>query len=104
VNDCDCLSTSDRLTLRGMSKPIHVFAYDANPANDPPLFHISRHDAQIRVDKCFVRYLSATAVQLKPPPGWSPDRTQSVCGGLFSEAWKPQWSGHFIVWQMTVAT
>jgi hypothetical protein len=73
-----CVVTRISFTLRAMSKQISVYAHNANPAIDPPLFHASRNDAQIRIDKGFALYLSPKVLQLKPPPGWTLDRTDSV--------------------------
>jgi hypothetical protein len=81
-------------------KAVRVFAHDSNPANDPPVFFISRFDAEYRVTKGYARYLSANAVQQKPPANWSPDFEQVAVSGLYDEAWVPRWSDHYIVWQM----
>ena len=87
--------------LRGMCKSIRVYAFDANPAIDPPLFFASRNDAAIRVDRGFALYLAPKAIQLKPPPGWTTDRTGLIPAGSFSDAWKPKLSAYWLVWQMT---
>jgi hypothetical protein len=88
-------------TRRGMSKPISVYAHDANVDIDPPLFHASVTEAQIRIDRDFAFYLSPTAVRLKPPAGWTVDERGTIAGGSFSDAWKPRISGYWVVWQMT---
>jgi hypothetical protein len=68
-----------------MCKSISAYSHDANPAIDPPLFRISRHEATIRLGKGFVLPLSPNTVQVKPPPGWTLDRTDAIAGALFSE-------------------
>jgi len=83
-----------------MRKPIYVYSYDANPNVDPPKFRTSPHDALQRLSKGYVTYLSPNSVQEVPPPGWTPDHTTDVAGGLFGQAWMPRWSACFLVWQM----
>jgi len=41
------------------------------------------------------------SAQLKPPPEWTPDRTNSIACGLCSGAWKARWSTYWLEWQMT---
>jgi hypothetical protein len=83
-----------------MYKPICVFSHDSNPDSDPPKYWITRTDAANRIAKGYARFLSEYQVQLQPPVGWEPNRTESMISGLFDEAWMPCWSGGFIVWQM----
>jgi hypothetical protein len=82
-----------------MSQSISVYSHDSDPAIDSPRFRISRHEAEQRLAAGYVRFISPTQVQLKPPLV-QPDRTQVVISGLFDQAWLPRWSGEFIVWQM----
>lgn len=81
-----------------MRKTVSVFSHDCNPAIDPPIFFITRHDAEWRTERGFVRPLNPRSVQLKPPPGWTPPDTDY--SGLFDKVWQPRFSAHFLVWQM----
>lgn|SRR6516162_6224262 len=105
MNDCDCLSTGVRHTLRGMSKSVCVYASRCqSPLSIHRCFISRANEATIRLDRGFVLPLSPTTVQLKPPPGWSPDRTDAIVGAWFSEAWKPRWSSYWLVWQTADST
>jgi len=83
-----------------MRKNISVFNHDRNPATDSPNFFITRHEADERVNSGFAHYLSDKSIQHRPPVTWTRDRSTQLISSLFDEAWAPQWSGNFIVWQM----
>ena len=83
-----------------MPKSIRVYLHDANPATDSFCYRISRDDAQWRLARGYVRYLSPAAVQLKPPPDWTPEVDRR---GLYDKVWQPRMSAHYLVWQMRPA-
>jgi hypothetical protein len=83
-----------------MHRPVYVYAYDANLDIDSCLYRISPDDAAIRLARGYVSYLSPNSVQLKPPPDFSPDHTNSIPAGTFQSAWAPRLSAHYLVWQL----
>ena len=80
-----------------MNKPTFVYAFDADPRIDPPVFRISRHEALQRLAAGYVLYLSPNAVQHKPPPDYQPEIDRR---GLYDKVWQPRLSLHYLVWQM----
>lgn len=83
-----------------MRKPISVFSHDSNPLLDSPVFFITRFDADQRISAGYSVSISANAIQNLPPKGWTVDETNAVTSSLFDQAWSPQFSDHYIVWQM----
>jgi hypothetical protein len=82
-----------------LRKNIRVFSWDSNPRCDSPSFFVSRHEAECRVSKRCARFVAHNAIQHRPPDGLI-DATGRMLSALFDEAWAPQWSEAFIVWQM----
>ena len=58
------------------------------------------HEAEQRLAAGYLVFLSPIAVQLKPPPGYSPDNSTAVAAGSFQHAWQPKLSANYLVWQM----
>lgn len=83
-----------RVLLRN---PVLVFSHDSNPTCDRWLYAISQSEAQTRMAKGYVRFVTPNRVQLKPPPDWIPP-TQHT--GLFGEVWRIRASANYLVWQM----
>lgn len=86
-----------RVSLRN---PVLVFSHDSDPACDPWIYYISQSEAQVRLERGYVRFISPNRVQLIPPPGYTPDQTNQIAAGLFNRAWQPRLSDHYLVWQM----
>jgi len=86
-----------------MRKTVSVFSYEANPAVDPPSYHISRYDADLRIERGFVLFLSPRSVQLKPPPGFVAGQ-QIPNYSTMRDAWKPRMSDKYLVLQMRTPT
>jgi hypothetical protein len=83
-----------------LRKSVRVYSHDANPAIDPPSFAITRVESERRLSSGYVRFLSDKAVQLNPPPGWTPDQIPMMVSGLFDQAWRRKFSANYLVWQM----
>lgn len=79
---------------------VAVYSASSNPTIDPPLFYVSAHEAETRITRRFVRFLSPTAVQMKSPD-WLQDQRQSISAGRFDSAWAVEWSDRYLVLQMT---
>jgi hypothetical protein len=82
-----------------MRKDIQVFSCDSNPAVDSPVFHVTRTEADVRIEKGFAVWLSPTSIQTRPP-GWTGDEEKLVAGGVIRQAWRQKWSDCYIVLQM----
>jgi len=81
-------------------KTVAVFAADANPAVDPPSFHVSSHEAAQRVVRHGYRYLSPSAIQ--PHLAAASAGAGLAHNGSFRSAWRQAPSGPtgILVWQM----
>lgn len=85
-----------------MRKGVQVYSCDSNPGIDAPAYHVSRTEADTRIEKGFAVWLTPTSIQTRPP-GWSQDEEKCIAGGIFKEAWKPRRSDHYLVWQLVAA-
>ena len=85
--------------VAAMHRAVMVYTHDANENIDPSSYRITRQEADIRIENGYAVFLSPTSIRTKPP-GWTPNEEKFIAGGVFTEAWKPKWSGYWRVWQM----
>ena len=82
-----------------MRKGISVYSHDVNPDIDAPVFHVSRCEADARIEKGWAVWLSPASIQTRPP-GWTQDEERLAGAGTLGESWKPRFSDHYVVMQM----
>jgi hypothetical protein len=82
-----------------MRKNVSVYSYDANPRIDPPVFYITRSEADVRIDRGYAVWLGPKSIETHPP-GWSGDESKLAGAGIISDAWKPRWSDRYLVLQL----
>jgi hypothetical protein len=82
-----------------MRKGVQVYSCDSNPGIDAPAYHVTRTEADTRIEKGFAVWLTPTSIQTRPP-GWTEDEEKCIAGGVIRQAWRQKWSDGYIVLQM----